>query len=75
MLRISFSLQDRQHGSRAFTRRLRACLYRIVRPQITLRVSRAEIEKLPALGSVLVRLTRSHHMQRRFGHAVGNLIR
>ena len=40
------------------------------RPQVTLRKPRAEAKYLPPLGPILIVLTRSKHIQRRFGTAI-----
>jgi hypothetical protein len=73
MFRIPLPRQNRHHGPRTLTCRLRARLDRIIWPQVTLRMARAKIEQLPPQRPVLVRLARSHHVQRRFAHTVRNL--
>jgi hypothetical protein len=73
VLRIPLPRQNCQHGPRALTRWLPARLNRVVGPQITLRMARTEVEQLQSHWPILVRLTCSHHMQRRLAHTVWNL--
>lgn len=70
MLRIPLTVQNLDYRRRPFARRLRAILRIIMRSQVRHRKSRTICKHLKPLPTILDRLTRCNHVQRRLTRTV-----